>query len=122
MFTVTDLHEQVIARYKAKHHYEDTLEAWNDFYTGVLNQEVVSIPGIGHCFYVDSNTNVVRDSYGYVLDGDVWFVFKVVDFTGAERWFKRAGYADSYSGFHWDGPTYEVTPAKVEVTEWKVVG
>lgn len=61
------------------------------------------------------------DSYGYVLDEDIWFVFSLMNERGEVGNFRRRGVYKSWVGRRWTGPTEEVVPKTIEVTEWERV-
>lgn len=64
----------------------------------------------------DLGTISVVATYGGEGQGDdYWVVVKISNADG-ERYFKRCGYYQSYSGGELDGPTYEVTPVERVVT------
>jgi hypothetical protein len=68
----------------------------------------VDLPGIGRAAYVEQLQG---------RDEDVWFIFRVTDVDGEERYFKRQGYYDSYEGLSsYEGDTTEVSPSQQLIT------
>ncbi|WPH57741.1 hypothetical protein [Mycobacterium phage WXIN] len=71
----------------------------------------VSLDGIGYAELIDQ--------FGGEGKGDdYWFVIKVTDEAGEERFFRRNGYYASFHGSDLDGPTDEVKQQEKVITVW----
>lgn len=88
-------------------------DAWGALYLDLLNKEAVKIPDIGWAHYADAD--VESD---YYTEGDIWFIFKVHEKNGTERFFRKAGFYSSYDGRQFDHITEEVAGRQVIKTEW----
>ncbi|AUE23528.1 hypothetical protein SEA_TONIANN_18 [Gordonia phage Toniann] len=87
-----------------KYNYDEFVERK----LGYTGQE---IPGVGIA-------TLVEDFGGEGQGDKLWFVFKITDANGGERYFRKSGWYQSYSGGEYDGPTVEVEPAEKTITVW----
>lgn len=97
----------------------DLKSRWNDYRWRVEGQEawhaakdgeLDDLPTeLGQLFYVDEHG-------GEGMGDQYWVVVKILAEDGSERFFKRNGWYQSYSGGELDGPTIEVRPREKMVT------
>lgn len=81
-------------------------DAWEATKDGQLDDFPTEL---GQLFYVDEHG-------GEGLGDQYWVVVKILGEDGSERFFKRCGWYQSYSGGELDGPTIEVRPREKMVT------
>lgn len=81
--------------------------------------------GLWHLFKYDEIENLptelgvisyVADHGGEGQGDEYWVVVKIAGHDGSERFFRKGGWYQSYSGGELDGDTYEVKPTERTVT------
>ncbi len=113
-YTVADLDRVMDAEHEIPYKYGDgTFTTESDLWHYFKWEEIDNFPTeLGVIQYVDS--------YGGEGQGDdYWVVVKVVGHDGTERYFRRNGWYQSYSGGELDGPTVEVRPREKMVTVYE---
>jgi hypothetical protein len=92
--------------------YEDEEEMY-DFFDGIKEKKQIQLEGIGLAEYVEDH-RPEREWADDDVDGEyIDVIFKIGD-----RYFRKSGTYSSWDSDEWDGPFEEVTPAKVQRTEW----
>jgi hypothetical protein len=114
VITTTDLTvlESLLTSYsRSQWHGSDN--GWSEFMSS--QGEVFEIPGLGKVTVVD-RVGGYEDAGSYMH-----LVFKVIDFSGKESYYRKSGTYDSWDASVWDGPFVEVTATTKTVTTFEVV-
>lgn len=90
---------------------------WVFFYNCLKVAPWAQLDGIGKAVFVQEQEEV-RD---YFNEGSIYFVFKVTDPAGVERYFRKSGQYSSYEQAQYYGKLEEVKAAKVQRLVWESV-
>lgn len=88
---------------------------WVFFYNCLKVAPWTQLDGIGQAEFVQEQ----EEERDYWNEGSIYFVFKVTDPTGAERYFRKTGEYSSYEKAQYYGKLEEVKAAKVQRLVWE---
>lgn len=95
-----------VSEYAGSTHRDSGWDEWDG------KSEPVAVPNLGWVHVVE---NVGGEGQG----DHQHMVFKVLDFAGGARFFKKTGYYSSFDGGEWDGDFEEVKPVEKTVTVYE---